>query len=849
MAAYFESIHGIEMGTGHTLQGENYEPWLDQARQDIDPYYWERYRKYLLHQELSVKVVSSLSGVTDRTLGLLQDPRREGSWDRRGMVVGHVQSGKTANYVGLACKAVDAGYRVIIIVAGIHNNLRKQTQQRLDEGLIGVDNSRVPGGAGIGRIVGVGRHDSTRRPIAFTHATRDFNKATADGVGIPLKDLRDPAVFVIKKNAHTLQNLLDWLKAHNRRHNTSRISQPLLIVDDEADNASINIKKRRDEVSRINGQIRELLTLFERSCYVGYTATPFANIFVEPDDEDEMVGNDLFPSDFIVSLDPPDDYVGPPSVFGDGAVSTVVRHIADNEEFLPLRHDIRWYVTELPDSLKTATRAFVLTRAIRVLRGQDRTHHSMLVNASRFVGVQGQIRDLLQEFVDGIRKSVRVHGNKPVVLAERNPEILALREVFDAEYAGSGAQWKSVLRRLHESASAIDVLVVNSKSRDALDYRSYADGRSVIAVGGFSLSRGLTLEGLAVSYFLRNSIMYDTLMQMGRWFGYRREYSDLCRIWMLEEAEGWYAHITEATEELRDDLMRMEQTGGTPRDFGLRVRSHPTLLVVTARNKMGSGQQVLVSVGLDNKLIETTWLRRDAEVQAANRSVAVGFANALREAGLDPAAGQREGFGRLVRDVSVEFVRDFLRAFQNDPASGKTQPGPVLNYIAGRDTDELARWDVFLPGIDPSKPGVLIDRTLGFEMGCQRRSAGRRSSSRSFMVTNKERVASRGMEKVGLSAGRRREAEEAYYRAKRSQNYPDRIYREKRVRPLLMVHLLDLREGSESAAGALPVVAWSISFPSTKREEHTVQYMVNTTWYHEQYGEETQEEEMGGDDI
>ena len=850
LAAHFENIHGIEMGSGHTLQGYRHEPWLDRARQDIDPYYWERYRTHLLHQELSVKVVSSLHGVTDEILGLLENPRRDGSWDRRGMVVGHVQSGKTANYVGLACKAADAGYRVIIIIAGLHNNLRQQTQQRIDQGLIGVDNSRVPGGSGVGRVVGVGRIDSIRRPIAFTHVTRDFNKATADGVGIPLKDLAEPAVFVIKKNAHTLRNLLDWLKAHNRRHDATRISEPLLVIDDEADNASINIKKGKDEVSRINGRIREVLSLFERSCYIGYTATPFANIFVDPDDEDEMFGNDLFPSDFIVSLDPPDDYVGPISVFGDDPDTKIVRQITDSQDLLPLRHSISWQVLDLPDSMKTAVRAFVLARTIRVLRGSDTEHHSMLVNASRFVGVQGQIRSLLLDLVDSIRKSVRVHGGKPEPIAERDDEIMAFREVFDAEYADGGAHWKDVLPRLYESASAIDVLVVNSSSRDALDYGSYSEGRSVIAVGGFSLSRGLTLEGLLVSYFLRNSMMYDTLMQMGRWFGYRHGYQDLCRIWMLEEAESWYAHIAEATEELRDDLVRMEQIGGTPRDFGLRVRSHPTSLIVTARNKMGTGTPILVSIGLGREFIETAWLMRDPEVQEANRRVAAGLAEALRQAGLDPALGERVGHGRLVRNVPAEAVLDFIRAFQNDPASARTQSEPVSKYIDDRSADELAHWDVFFPGVNPATPQVRLDRTLGFDLGCQRRSGGDRSrrNPESIMVTNKQRVASRGMEKVGLSREQQREAENEYFRREGKRNYPDKIYREKRTIPLLAVHMLVLTENGEWSALVHPVVAWGISFPKTKLEEQTVKYVVNTTWYQEQYGEESAEDEMAGDD-
>ena len=860
LAAHFEKLHAIEMGSGHTLQGASYEPWLARARKDIDPYYWQRYEQHLRQQEFPRRVVSSLHRVTDRIVGLLQNPRREGPWDRRGMVVGHVQSGKTANYVGVACKAADAGYRVIIVIAGIHNNLRQQTQQRVDAGLIGVDTSQGLADNRFGRTVGVGRYDSSRRPAAFTHATRDFNRATADGVNIPLKDLKEPAVFVIKKNAHTLRNLLRWLQVHNRRHNTSRIKEPLLIIDDEADNASINIKKYRDEVSTINGLIRDLLSLFERSCYVGYTATPFANIFIDPDDEDEMVGHDLFPSDFIVSLDPPDNYVGPVSVFGDDD-APMIRHIEDNEDVLPLRHRIDWQIHDLPESLKGALRTFVLARTIRVLKGQDKAHHSMLVNASRFVRVQGQIRDLLHESIDEMRRALSVHGGKVAAVADRSPEIRALRGTFEAEYGACGVPWGDVLRGLFESASATDVLVVNSTSRDALDYRTYTEGRSVIAVGGFSLSRGLTLEGLVVSYFLRNSMMYDTLMQMGRWFGYRRGYEDLCRIWMPREAEEWYAHITEATEELREDFVRMEQEGGTPRDFGLRVRSHPTSLIVTARNKMGTGQHVPVSVGLANTLIETTWLTRNGMAQDANRRTARALADALTRTGSQPTEDRYAGHGRVFRNIPVDLVLDFIQAFQNDPMSSRTAREPVMEYIAGGRRAELASWDVFFPSVNPEGKGVTADRTLGFIVGCQERSVGgpargsdrARNTRNSMMVTSRQRVGSRGMERVGLSATQVSRAEADHDAARlrdgkgATSNYPDKIYRQRRDRPLLVVHLLALKEGGEVRSN--PVVAYSISFPKTDREQRTVEYMVNTVWYAEEFGAESDDEDTTGSDA
>ena len=262
--------------------------------------------------------------------------------------MGPVQSGKTANYIGVVTKAADAGYRVIIIIAGLQNKLRNQTQRRVDEGFIGFSSTAGPRRQLLKQtILGVGRYDSRRRPSAFTTSHRDFHKGIAESLNVPLKNLRQPAVFVIKKNPSTLRNLIDWLKTHNAQLGTDTIREPMLLIDDEADNASINIKHRMDEISRINGQIRELLNLFDRSNYVGYTANPFANIFIDPDSEDQMVGHDLFPRDFVVSLDPPTNYFGAARVFRDSA-DTVLRDVDDHEDLLPTSHRIDHVVTGLP---------------------------------------------------------------------------------------------------------------------------------------------------------------------------------------------------------------------------------------------------------------------------------------------------------------------------------------------------------------------------------------------------------------------------------------------------------------------------------------------------------------------
>lgn len=330
LAKRLEERVSIIQPLGSILIERDHTPWLDAARARIEPYYWNRYRKHLIQEGLSPASITTLDEVTDRVLGMMQDPRRCGPSDRRGMVVGHVQSGKTANYTGLICKAADAGYKLIVVIAGVHNNLRSQTQQRIDEGFVGRDSARL-----LNRqddmYVGVGRFDPTRRPFTFTNTIRDFNKTTATGVGIPLQNLTEPAVFVIKKNSSTLKNLLEWLREHSARGGGESIDEPMLLIDDEADNASINIRHGAGEVSRINGQIRDLLRMFDRSCYVGFTATPFANIFIDPDTDDQMRGEDLFPRSFIVSLDPPSNYFGATTVFLE-AGEQHIRNIEDNED-------------------------------------------------------------------------------------------------------------------------------------------------------------------------------------------------------------------------------------------------------------------------------------------------------------------------------------------------------------------------------------------------------------------------------------------------------------------------------------------------------------------------------------
>ena len=857
LARRFEERLGVVMTIGAILTNRDHEPWLGSARAGIDPYYWDRYKKLLIDKGLPSPVLTTIDDVTERILARLEDPAKQGAWDRRGLVVGHVQSGKTANYIGLICKAADAGYKLIVIIAGIHNNLRNQTQQRIDEGFVGRDSARLLSRKG-DRFVGVGRFDQTRRPVTFTNSVRDFNKTMATGVGIPLDNLNEPAVFVIKKNSSTLRNLLDWLREHSARAGTKTIDTPMLVIDDEADNASINISHGKGEVSRINGQIRELLRLFDRSCYIGYTATPFANIFIDPDSDDGMRGEDLFPRSFLVSLDSPSNYFGANRVFLDEP-DTFVRDIEDNEDLLPIKHKKDFELVGLPPSLIKALRAFVITRAIRLSRGHDTQHCSMLVNASRFVDVQRQLHGELRRRLGDIQASVRVNSALEPESALRDPEISALRSVWQEEFIDAESSWPVVQEKLHSAVAAITVVEVNSRSPGTLNYADHErEGLNVIAIGGFSLSRGLTLEGLTTSYFLRNSMMYDTLMQLCRWFGYKPEFDDLCRIWMPEEARDWYAHIAESIDMLRDEMRSMEAAGATPEEFGLKVRSHPDNLIVTARNKMGSGENIVVNIGLGNHFLETAILNRDEGSLEVNREAARGLAHMLSETGHPLSEAEAVPGGWLVSGAPVEPVLEFLFKFVNHTGSMITQGGPVRRYIEDRRHTELAYWDVLFASIGRPDSNTLMDKSLGITINCQKRTAGKKSDSRTLRVTNKQRVASRGVEKTGLAESEI-EAQEAEYRRtldiegrspidSQPFNYPDKIYRKVRSRPLLIIHLLKIDPERGGKEYNRPVVAWSISFPTTEREDDRVEYVVNTTWLRENYPDELDEEEMSGDD-
>ncbi|OAN68293.1 endonuclease [Rhodobacteraceae bacterium EhC02] len=870
LARDIEERFGITMGLGAMVDDESFRPWLDEAKASIDPFYWDRYKKLLHKNGLPHDVITTTDELTDRILGRLGNPGLAEKWDRRGMVVGHVQSGKTANYTGLICKAADAGYRLIVVIAGIHNNLRNQTQERIDEGFIGRDTGRLATQGKKGnRAIGVGLFDDRHVPVSLTNTLADFRKDTASTNTSQIDSYKVPVVLVIKKNHNTLRNLLDWLRENSARGDDQMIDQPMLLIDDEADNASINTKYSKDEITKINGQIRDLLNMFHRSCYVGYTATPFANIFVDPDQDDEVLKEDLFPKHFIVGLDAPSNYFGAKKIFIDGIPDDGdpiwLRYITDNEDVLPIKHRIDQTVDELPESLKEAVRAFLIARTIRNLRGQASKHCSMLVNASRFTKVQGLLRNRLHQYVGSIQDSLRVNGARGEA-ALRDAMIADLHDTWEREYFDAEPDWSKVLAAMLEAVAAAKVVEVNS-SANGLDYSGESNlGQTVIAVGGFSLSRGLTLEGLTVTWFLRNTMMYDTLMQMGRWFGYRGGYEDLCRIWMPSEAIDWYAHIAEASEELHFELKKMEKAKATPSDFGLAVRSHPASLLVTARNKMGSGQKHIL-IGLSNAWVETAKITAKPKELEANEKAAVRLLEDMAARGLGPDAAVKVNGGNLVNDVPVEMIDQFLLGWRNHEQAFLTQPGPVRNYIRDRQADELKLWDVLVTDVKSEAGSFDIG---GWAVGPQMRRIGYADLGDHLlsMSGKRARIASRGVERIGVDENKAKQAEAAYLAAEKLDgkdpdkrpSFPDRIYRQVRDKPLFVLHVVKVRAPEEKDIDQLrdksvldrlperPVIGWSISLPPSSKPNDRVEYIINTQKFREIYGTEEDDDGAFEDD-
>jgi len=837
-----ESLYNIRMDDFRIIEkNESRRPWINNNISSIKWNFWNRYRDFLqVEKNYPETVLIQLDKLTNRILDGLFNPNINGIIDKRGLVVGQVQSGKTSNYTGLICKASDAGFKLIIVLTGIHNNLRSQTQLRLDEGFLGFDTQFQrafnTGEHTIG--VGIGRGALPVHSATSSSDNGDFNSKTTLTF-----NTNEPIIAIVKKNSSVLQKLFQWLSAQATLDSDGKRkinNKSLLLIDDEADNASINTNKDEDKSTKINDHIRNILRLFDKSGYVGYTATPFANIFI-PIEEDQ-----LFPRDFIVNIPAPSNYIGPDKVFGikpaeeEESFDTtlpIINHIDDYQKLIPNGHkQDTEFPNELPESLKLAIKSFIITCSIRRLRGQGKSHNSMLIHVSRFINWQNRIKQLVENVFDFYRRGIEM---KVPFIEEEMRQVFEVdtenyksyktvsRLILDSNLKETDGNieihnWDEVKQCLYDAVTKIEVREMNGGSADVLNYYENKNGLSVIVIGGNKLSRGLTLEGLSVSYYLRASRMYDTLMQMGRWFGYRPGYIDLCRLYTSKELNEWFCHITLASEELRREFDYLADiAGSTPEQFALKVRTHPGVLQISASNKIRRAENVDISWA--GRLVESYQLKKNKIAIENNLKTTISLFNSLS----DNFETNRDNY--LWRNVESDLIKPFFGNFKVSDSLVRVLPSNLLQFINVQNNHgELTNWSIaFMSKVNTKSRYTLVKSNQTISIGFWLRTNANERGDDSTYFIRKNHIISPKDEFLDLSDHIYKQALKRTIEFHKNSN-PNKDYKNdfptgEIVRnefrdpknPLLLIYFLD-PEGADLPIESNPLVGFAVSFPKSK---------------------------------
>lgn len=614
--------------------------------------FWGALKQYFVEDGWPADRLNSVNDASNTVVAHTPRPIRP-AWDAKGLVVGYVQSGKTTNFIAVMAKMADVEYRMVIVLSGIHNGLRKQTQERLDETLTDLN-------------------PEYWHPL--TDDKRDFLKPTYD----PSAVLNSSKVVmaVVKKNKAVLTKLVDWLDTTNGRNALQ--NSPVLIIDDEADQASV-------ATQRINPLILRLLSLMPKKTYIGYTATPFANVFIDPTDQD------LYPKSFILNLPRPKDYFGPEKIFGRDGVEgedtedgggpadgyDMVRTVPEDDVALlrpGAREPAEEFIPTLTSELQDAIYWFWLATATRRARGQ-KDHSTMLIHTS----VNTLVHTSYKAPLEGLRQDALtklVAGDVDALAHWRDLWNRESRRVPAEDFGLNHLSFDEVEPFLTDAVRDTRVILDNYKSKDRLDYSG--DPVVAIAVGGNTLSRGLTLYGLVVSFFVRAARTYDTLLQMGRWFGYRTGYEDLPRIWMTPSLESAFRHLATVEHEMRDDIDRYQRENLKPDQVAVRIKTHPALRITA---KMGAAQPAAISYA-GRRLQTRYFLHKDPD-WLTNNFDAASYLIQNAALGSEPRPRDEESLSPklLIRDVPVGLIKGFLMRYQVHKDSPDLDTTLMIKYI------------------------------------------------------------------------------------------------------------------------------------------------------------------------
>jgi hypothetical protein len=858
----FENLSAdFSIGKGEiTILSEDIECWLNDAKANINPELWNRYKSFMQENDSSFPV-NDLDDFTDKILDKCVNPKNLGPWDRRGMVVGHVQSGKTSNYVGLINKATDAGYKVIIVIAGTISSLRRQTQERIDYGYVGRSSSDFLEKK-LNNIVGVGKYQVNTEiyPLTSSYYIKgdegDFNQKARIPIG------KNPVVFVIKKNKGILEKLIDWL---SKDINTQIVdgtpklfNVPALIIDDEADAASVNASKNINDIKTINRLIRTLLNIFNQSTFIGYTATPYANLFISQEynkaaiadvkTKQYEIGADLFPKDFIINIKAPTNYIGAAKIFGYENVNPeltkepldIFRGIDDYDPpfFGTINRDNKDTLPEyLPKSLEQAIKSFILTCAIRRVRGHENKHNSMLVHVALLVKWIDKVAYLVNE---------KTKEYKNAIQNEDEALLNELKELYESDYLPTTKNvldnldytdirikehnWAVVKNELKNAVLKIDVRSVHGTRSttnleyhniEEIDYSRHENGLSVIAVGGSRLSRGITLEGLSISYYIRTTRMYDSLMQMGRWFGYRPGYVDLCRLYTTNQIFEWFNHITMATEEMRNDFDEMTATHQRPKDFRLKVRNHQGLLTITSLNKLHFSEDIEISFSGENP---QTYCLLKTKVAIENNFIALKYL--IETIGIPTKENRIENKGKtrylFYPNTNIDALCTFIDAFKIEQPS--ISNATLTEYIRTQARgNKIKEWSICIVGNSDEK--VFIDYKGNTPKN--ERKANENVSTFELKKNNevltmgcsvRNQQIGRGGEFYLISKNQIDQTGDRYVDLAKDKDYSKMAYadikaqRKAEGKGLLLIYALDER-GTPNVNNNIPIIGYSLHFP------------------------------------
>ncbi|MCQ9288080.1 Z1 domain-containing protein [Staphylococcus gallinarum] len=675
---------------------------LNDAEIPSSPYSsWQLYKSRLQNQGFSTKSIRSIEKSSFDILKSLSMDTTE-SGPIKGLVVGNVQSGKTANMAGLMSLAADNGFNYFIVLSGVIENLRKQTANRLYEDM----NS-----SGRGNLKW--NHVENPKPMSRfpEHNISNFNLGPKD---------KDRYFTVCLKNKSRLNKLKRWLLSDKNKAKQMKI----LIIDDEADQASINTKKIEEEYSTINALIRELVNndKFAAMNYISYTATPYANVLNETDEDT------LYPKNFIKLLEPSEDYIGPKQLFGSEIPERspnidIVKEITDVE--YEIINDIQKGVSNdpLPLSFKESIHWFLISvAAMRVLNHKKPI--SMLVHTSFKIDHHEIIAKKIEDYLKHVKENfesiidvMKIQYQSEKDTLNRDIFLENIPEYSTPDKVPEYPQWEDVLKELEyllKDNEVSNILLDNEgepifhtgvhlaidNSRTRIDNQTvrliYPNKTNMpekapafIVVGGNTLSRGLTLEGLTATYFLRTTNQADTLMQMGRWFGFRKGYEVFPRVWMDQMALNRFTFLSQMNEELREEIQIYAETGNSPLDYAPRIKNSPNykLIRITSSNKQQSAEALEFDFAGFNS--QTIYFEKDKAKLDHNYFKTQEFLNSLPKPSLKK--------NKLIwRNVNSDKVNEFLTEYKICTSDTKMGAIPALIEWLEDKGSEFEKWSVIL---------------------------------------------------------------------------------------------------------------------------------------------------------